>query len=334
MMKWKSCSIGATRASHCKLCAFVLFIISSYIIFSYCSEFHFLVQSSLYVLPENSDIRVVVSITTFSTRINLTALATIENIMRDKFDRLMVTIPLVFRNASNTVCSLDDCVRSPDQSPSSVEDIVEMFELRFGPFNASVDKTVVVYKRERIYLQFLLTRDYGPATKLLGALLVERDPRTIIITLDDDVIYDAGFVRKLASMSPEHAALCPVCQFAFIDHKLRVVHDGSFIYWLTGRSAWYCPGWLMGVYGAAYRVGLFEDDVFDEVQSLSSNCLFNDDVWISGYLKKKGWPILVMPIFHGGAHTRHATWSLSAMENMQSTSLLECAQSYELYRSF
>ena len=33
------------------------------------------------------------------------------------------------------------------------------------------------------------TEDYGPATKLLGALLVEKDPATVVVTVDDDVTY-------------------------------------------------------------------------------------------------------------------------------------------------
>ncbi len=90
------------------------------------------------------------------------------------------------------------------------------------------------------------------------------------------------------------------------------------------------PWVVMGVYGVAYRVSMFQEDVFQEVQGRSRDCFLNDDVWISWYLKNKGVPILVLPIFPGGAHTRRSTWSPSVLEGMQTVSLRDCARSYGL----
>ena len=39
--------------------------------------------------------------------------------------------------------------------------------------------------------------DYGPCTKIVGALLRESDDNTIIITFDDDVVYSANLVASL-----------------------------------------------------------------------------------------------------------------------------------------
>src|SRR5690606_35197916 len=39
--------------------------------------------------------------------------------------------------------------------------------------------------------------DYGPITKILGGLLMENDPETIIITFDDDINYPVNMVEKL-----------------------------------------------------------------------------------------------------------------------------------------
>lgn len=40
-------------------------------------------------------------------------------------------------------------------------------------------------------------QDYGPITKLFGALVSESDPDTIIITFDDDTVYPESLVEKL-----------------------------------------------------------------------------------------------------------------------------------------
>jgi len=37
--------------------------------------------------------------------------------------------------------------------------------------------------------------DYGPMTKLYGALLHEQDPNTLIITVDDDIVYPPNFIE-------------------------------------------------------------------------------------------------------------------------------------------
>ena len=45
------------------------------------------------------------------------------------------------------------------------------------------------------------TLDRGPATKLLGALEIEKDPETILITVDDDNDYPDFLVRGLVRRS-------------------------------------------------------------------------------------------------------------------------------------
>ena len=48
-----------------------------------------------------------------------------------------------------------------------------------------------------IVKKHVLPKDYGPLSKLMGPLLVERDPSTIIITVDDDKLYAPNLVSKL-----------------------------------------------------------------------------------------------------------------------------------------
>lgn len=55
--------------------------------------------------------------------------------------------------------------------------------------NVTVPDGVTVLRSEK---------DYGPLTKLLPAVMAERDPSTIIITVDDDKIYDTDLLLHLA----------------------------------------------------------------------------------------------------------------------------------------
>jgi hypothetical protein len=47
------------------------------------------------------------------------------------------------------------------------------------------------------------SHDYGPLTKIVGALQTEQDPDTIIITFDDDVIYSPNLVSVLLARHKE-----------------------------------------------------------------------------------------------------------------------------------
>ena len=51
--------------------------------------------------------------------------------------------------------------------------------------------------------------DYGPATKIVGGLLAEDEPDTIIITFDDDVVYSPNVVSSLLSYAEKfpHSAI-------------------------------------------------------------------------------------------------------------------------------
>jgi len=47
-------------------------------------------------------------------------------------------------------------------------------------------------------------QDYGPITKLVGVLPLETDPDTVIITVDDDVVYPEGMIEKMISKHREY----------------------------------------------------------------------------------------------------------------------------------
>mmetsp|Transcript_2488 Transcript_2488/g.6008 ORF Transcript_2488/g.6008 Transcript_2488/m.6008 type:complete len:305 (+) Transcript_2488:268-1182(+) len=123
------------------------------------------------------------------------------------------------------------------------------------------------------------TTDYGPSTKLLGALEVEQDPKTIIITVDDDTVYHKDLALALVD-GIEHAkdsAVCFVCEFwpQWWYKPLYMRAEGD------------CMGFQNAYAGTAYRRGFFDKGIFDYTGA-PDGCRLHDDVWISGYLSRKG----------------------------------------------
>ena len=321
---------------------------------------------SVALLPNLSLPRVVVSMTTFSDRIFVTGMHAIHSVIaqRQPYDRFIITIPVrgtrqgVAPGAPSvtTICAYwTDCVPisanggSSSDNASTADSIIHRIitfleapeqglgEGRFilATTTASPSSPRAIYEnaRHRMTLQFLLDSDpYGPATKVLGALLLERDPQTVVITVDDDISYDLSLLHVLSTHIPSHAALCPACQTRSLlspDTGAKgMIHDGSWHRWFWNHNAKPCPGWLVGWAGVAYRVGYFGSDVFN-LTTMPSTCFLNDDVWLSGYLRRRGIGLLVMPGIRGGRQFRHPTLSLSVRPDYESEDMDPCIRFWE-----
>lgn len=139
--------------------------------------------------------------------------------------------------------------------------------------------------------------DYGPCTKLIGGLLMEHDPETIIITFDDDVIYDSKLVRSLVNYSilyPEDAIGStgilfgnPFPFYSSISNSnikwnlingINLNNDGKFVDVLCGFS------------GVLYKRKFFPSSItnFLSYPLMDDNVYINDDIYISGYIDKFG----------------------------------------------
>ncbi|KNC98774.1 uncharacterized protein SPPG_09304 [Spizellomyces punctatus DAOM BR117] len=173
-------------------------------------------------------------------------------------------------------------------------------------------------------LTVLRTEDWGPATKLLGALTVEKDPNTIVVTVDDDSTYHPDMLLGLVMASHEHPnnAASYVCEFQpwwawIIDRGLAIRQ------WWEGP----CKGWANAFKGVAYRVGWFGEEMWDWSRA-PKGCKLHDDVWISGNLYRKGirpW-VAVPPFDPLVAHRRHPTLSINAVKDTESAYRNPCLE--------
>ena len=148
-----------------------------------------------------------------------------------------------------------------------------------------------------------LEEDYGPVTKILGGLLAEeKDPNTVIISFDDDSIFDKNFVEVIIKYHEKHPKAC-ICATG------ALIRRGFFPYWtiisslkpfhlikgFTGfdlKKHNHRCDLVFGVGGVLYTRGMFPSnkDLYDEFihYAMEDDALFhNDDVLISSYLSSK-----------------------------------------------
>lgn len=129
--------------------------------------------------------------------------------------------------------------------------------------------------------------DYGPATKLLGALECEYDPDALIITVDDDVFYPPEMIAVYRRIATEIGD-CVGCgagfnipdPFAFAVAAIR----GSLV---PVRGHCTSADVAEGFGSCLYRRSFFDSTVF-ELAELPDFLLYSDDICISNYLGERG----------------------------------------------
>lgn len=147
-----------------------------------------------------------------------------------------------------------------------------------------------------------IEEDYGPVTKILGGLYAESDPGTIIITVDDDNVYEETFIERMleAHFKRPNAAIgsagVVVGSFPGYFAYIRNGIGGKYEAWWNGEIPQQGQQMdiLCGYAGVLYTRGMFpvKEDLLRDFLSLplnNSSVFMHDDVYISSYVNSKGY---------------------------------------------
>lgn len=184
--------------------------------------------------------------------------------------------------------------------------IQSIFDQNYKPIKIYIS-IPYVFKRENIpyvipewiqndkRLTILRSDDYGPATKLLGALKeANLPPKAIIITFDDDIPYPKNTILQLAYKAlknPDAAiGLAGVNPVYDENGALSAAHiDGIVGVRIPDATV----SILQGFAGVAYRRYFFDDTIYDIAQA-PRECINSDDLYLSFYLAKHNIPRIVL----------------------------------------
>jgi hypothetical protein len=123
--------------------------------------------------------------------------------------------------------------------------------------------------------------DHGPGTKLLGAIEHLGAPSdALIVTVDDDILYDPHLVEALLAAHAQHPDDALGFRGWLLDARGGIAHPGDF---RAHRFVDVLEGWA----GALYPRRCFGTDLHD-ARLRCPSCFWVDDVWISGYLAERG----------------------------------------------
>jgi len=140
--------------------------------------------------------------------------------------------------------------------------------------------------------------DYGPICKLYGALTMENDKNTIIISVDDDTIYDTKLVETLlekSSIQPDSAVtgsgwLVGNIHFFSIKSSISLSNKFNSIVGMAVPDEGRKIDVVIGSSGVLYKRHFFPKknlDDFFHLSTLNDDMFKNDDIVISAYLCSK-----------------------------------------------
>lgn len=143
-------------------------------------------------------------------------------------------------------------------------------------------------------------KDYGPITKMLPVIRQIKDPKSIIISVDDDVGYPLGMINEFIYQKVEKY---PNAVIQSPDEGQDFRSDiGNFKKVFPSKKKPRKPyadlveGWL----GVAYSKKLVNDKEMEIIADLSKECLLSDDLVISYILAKHDIPVVKVDNKHLG----------------------------------
>jgi hypothetical protein len=216
--------------------------------------------------------RMVFSFTTTASSIDKIqpTLAALVNQSGEGFDTIYVVVPRVYRDERVTI---PDWLVAPDAYHNASEFYGWKYALAQSAYHTKVQVLII-------------DKDFGPGSKVLGTLLVEQEPETIIVYGDDDRQYP----RELA-----HRTLYYTTKFP---REAVAVLGG----WISTEDALYCGrsleiginrvSFVGGAGGVVVRRKFYGHGVATTaafaVTELSKACFLGDDYYLSLVLSRNG----------------------------------------------
>jgi len=133
------------------------------------------------------------------------------------------------------------------------------------------------------------TEDFGPPTKIVPTIMRVSDPETILIAVDDDLIYHTDMVQEHVNHHQEidNAAF----GYDGRDSQNEVKYNDLRDCWVNCVEIPTEVNWFQNYKSGSYKRKYFESDFFEHFLN-KTQC---DDMLLSFYLRYKGIKLIVMP---------------------------------------
>ena len=201
------------------------------------------------------------------------------------------TVPERLNDASYNTEGVKGCIQSLcEQSFKNYEvhfNVPEIYRLLGTPY--IIPQWLTEFQLKYPHLKVYRTQDFGPPTKIVPTIQRVKNPETIIIVVDDDLIYHKDLVQEHYN----HHQEIPNAGFGYDgrgndnEEKFLDLRDHWVICTVKPISTHIIQHYKSGSYKAKY----FESDFFDHFLGKTKS----DYVLISYYLRFKGITLYIIP---------------------------------------
>ncbi len=202
----------------------------------------------------------------------------------------LTTLPSRINNLRPTLQSLNNQTISPDNIYLTIPRKCKRLGKKYPLIPAEItDICDIVY----------IEKDYGPITKILGALIKEKDPDTLIITVDDDITYPPNMIEtflKYHKRYPDSALGSSGLSLGgwFFQYSIKY-NQKKNDYWFTmtvpskGRPVDILYGYAGVLYNRSFFPSYhsFKNELLEIING-DKDLFRNDDVTLSFYLNREG----------------------------------------------
>ena len=165
--------------------------------------------------------------------------------------------------------------------------VPHMYKPTGAPYN--LPDWLPAYQLMYPHLKVFRTEDYGPPTKLLPTLHRITNPDTVIIIIDDDLVYHEELVQEHIN----HHKNIPGGVFGY-DGRTNCnaqQHGDLRDSWVVCVTVPTCTHMVQHYKSVSYKRNYFEQDFFDDFVGKTRS----DDVLVSYYFRTKKRPLIIMP---------------------------------------
>jgi hypothetical protein len=128
--------------------------------------------------------------------------------------------------------------------------------------------------------------DIGPSTKIIASLPLFKNPETILISIDDDILYKPNFIEILLSISKIYPdAVITGISFVSLNNS-DLLNDSSNLLNKKYNKLQYVQ-MVEGYSSVLYKKKFFEKYSVEELENYPKFCYFADDFILSNYLMKE-----------------------------------------------
>lgn len=185
----------------------------------------------------------------------------------------LTTLETRIENLQDTIQSILDNTMLPDRIYLNIHKDIDI-----------PPELLKFLQEQKIIIIIPLEIDYGPVTKLYPTLLHETDPETIIITIDDDIIYHPNTIKHLLNASYNYPDTC-ICVSGWNYINLGLFHIPIIN---PSKNEVVKVSILQGYNGVLYKRKFFSDLAILEKNMNVKECKTTDDILISNSLTQSG----------------------------------------------